>query len=72
MFHTRVETTTVVKFEDGKYLGVFRKVDSVFDAIQFDGIWGLELHLKNHPVVLKDEKFEVKNIRVKTEIEFSD
>ena len=68
----QIEHTTVVKFEDGKYLGTFGKVETVFDAIKFNGDWVREVSLNNQPITLINGDYEVINIRVKTVIQFLD
>lgn len=66
----QIEHTAVVKFKDGKYLGIFGKVETVFEAIKFDGDWAREVCFKNQAITLINEDYEVINIRVKTVIQF--
>ncbi|WP_299831506.1 hypothetical protein [uncultured Metabacillus sp.] len=58
------EINNVVRFQDGKYLGLFGKVDKISDAIKFNGDWETELHMKNNPIRLNEEIYEVKTVRI--------
>jgi hypothetical protein len=53
----------VVRFKDGKFLGLFGKVDNLSQAIQFDGNWETEIHMKNNPIRLSEEIYEVKTVK---------
>jgi hypothetical protein len=58
------EISTVICFQDGKYLGLFGKVERLTDAIKFDGDWQREIHMKNNPIRFSEEKYEVKTVQM--------
>lgn len=53
----------VVRFKDGTFLGLFGKVERLSEAIQFNGDWETEMHMKNNPIRLSEEQYEIKVIR---------
>jgi hypothetical protein len=63
-FNIECEKSTVVRFKDGKYLGLFGKAERLIDAIKFDGDWQREIHLKNNPIRLSEEDYEVKTVEM--------
>lgn len=59
-----IEVNNIVRFQDGKFLGMFGKVEKLSQAIMFNGDWETQIHMKNNPIRLSEEVYEVKTVQI--------